>query len=104
MGILILFGIGCAVAFVWAVFVGTRPKAQQLALQGYLNKPVMFCPHCQTAGQVWTKAAKQKKGVSGAKATGAILTGGVSLLATGLSRKEKVTEATCANCDSNWIF
>jgi hypothetical protein len=45
-----------------------------------------------------------KKGISGGKATGALLTGGVSILASGLSRKEKVTEARCANCRQTWHF
>jgi len=33
---------------------------------------------------------------------GAVLTGGLSLLATGLSRKERVTEAQCGNCRVKW--
>jgi len=64
----------------------------------------MICPHCQVRGKVHTKKVTQKKGVSGGKATGAILTGGVSLLATGLSRKENATEAFCRNCSSIWHF
>lgn len=64
----------------------------------------MVCPHCQAKGTVATKHVKQKKGVSGGKATAAVLTGGFSMLATGLSRKEKVTEAHCSNCGSTWYF
>jgi hypothetical protein len=45
-----------------------------------------------------------KAGISGGKATGAILTGGLSLLATGLSRKHAATEANCGNCGSRWTF
>ena len=41
---------------------------------------------------------KTKQGVSGGKATAAVLTAGVSMFATGLSRKQKVTEMTCAKC------
>ena len=66
--------------------------------------PMMLCPHCQEKGNVRTQPVKRKKGVSGGKATAAILTGGVSLLATGLSRKEQATEAHCANCGSTWDF
>jgi hypothetical protein len=66
--------------------------------------PMMLCPHCQEKGNVRTQAVKRKKGVSGGKATAAILTGGVSLLATGLSRKELSTEAYCSNCGSKWDF
>lgn len=64
----------------------------------------MVCPHCATKGFVRTKRITAKKGISGGKATGAILTGGVSLLATGLSRKEAQTQARCDNCSSTWAF
>lgn len=64
----------------------------------------MICPHCQSKGTVHTRQAKQKRGVSGGKATAAVLTGGLSVLATGLSRKERVTEARCTNCGSTWYF
>lgn len=64
----------------------------------------MVCPHCQTKGRVSTRHVKAKKGISGGKATGAVLTGGLSILATGLSRKEMVTEAQCANCQAGWAF
>lgn len=60
--------------------------------------PQVVCPHCQTRGAVRVKREKQKQGVSGGKATAALLTGGVSLLATGLSRKGWVTQAHCGNC------
>ena len=64
----------------------------------------IVCPMCQERGYVRCKTVKTKKGISGGKATGAILTGGFSLLATGLSRKTKVTEAFCSNCRSTWQF
>jgi hypothetical protein len=47
---------------------------------------------------------KRKKGISGGKAVGALLTGGLSILATGLSRKEKSTQAHCDNCGATWDF
>ena len=64
----------------------------------------MVCPHCQTRGKVTTKKVKAKRGVSGGKATAAVLTVGVSILATGLSRKEKLTEAKCGSCGAVWHF
>lgn len=70
---------------------------------GQLN-PQMVCPHCQEKGNVHTKQVKQKAGISGGKVTGALLTGGLSILGTGLSRKVKVTEAHCTNCNSTWHF
>jgi hypothetical protein len=71
--------------------------------RGPLN-PQMICPHCQSKGTVRTKKVTQKKGISGGKATAAVLTAGVSILATGLSRKEGATEAHCDNCGSTWYF
>ena|ERR1017187_6196321 len=65
-------------------------------------KPKVTCPHCQEMGTVRVKRRRQKVGVSGGKLTGAILTGGLSILATGLSRKETVTEAYCDNCTVQW--
>ena len=35
---------------------------------------------------------------------GALLTGGVTMLATGLSQEDVITKATCANCGSTWLF
>ena len=64
----------------------------------------IVCPQCRTARHVTTRKGKAKKGISGGKATGAVLTAGVSILATGLSRKETVTQATCTNCKSQWTF
>lgn len=80
-----------------------KRKAIQLAtaLHGSPN-PAFLCPHCQERGKVHTKSVTKKAGISGGKATGAILTGGVSLLATGLSRKESNTEAHCRNCKVTW--
>lgn len=63
----------------------------------------MICPHCQARGQVRTKQVKVKRGVSGGKATGAVLTAGLSLFATGLSRKEVHTQCLCGNCGMKWL-
>jgi hypothetical protein len=70
---------------------------------GPVNR-VMICPHCQSKGQVRTKNVARKKGVSGSKATAAILTGGLSLLFTGLSQEDNQTEAHCCNCNNTWEF
>jgi len=67
-------------------------------------KQNMVCPHCQTKGQVRTAKTTAKVGISGAKATGALLTGGLSLLGTGLSRKQMVTIAHCDACEADWTF
>ena len=72
-------------------------------LYGRTNS-AMTCPHCQEKGKVRVKPVEQKKEASGAKATGAILTGGASLLFTGLSRKEQLTQVYCDNCHNTWNF
>lgn len=64
----------------------------------------IICSQCQTRGSVSTRAITAKVGISGGKATGALLTGGLSLLATGLSRKQAMTEAKCSNCGATWRF
>jgi transcription elongation factor Elf1 len=76
---------------------------QELTKWGTLNTQ-MICPHCQTKGFIRTTLVSLKKGVSGGKATAALLTGGLTMLATGLSRKEKATQAHCENCNNTWIF
>jgi hypothetical protein len=77
--------------------------AAKMAAYGNRNA-ALVCPHCQSQGTVHTKPVDQKKGIHGGKATAGILTGGVSLLATGLSRKERLTEAHCTHCGSTWRF
>lgn len=62
----------------------------------------IVCPHCQTAGKVRSEQVKVKRGVSGGKATAAVLTGGLSTLGTGLSRKQTVTSMRCGNCRTTW--
>jgi hypothetical protein len=64
----------------------------------------IVCPHCGVRGRVHTRPVNRKKGISGGKAVGAILTSGLSMLATGLSRKERETEAWCGNCKSVWTL
>ena len=67
-------------------------------------RPEMVCPHCQTKGHVRTMPVRRKRGISGGKVMGGLLTAGTSLLLTGLSRKEQVTQAHCDNCGATWDF
>jgi hypothetical protein len=73
-------------------------------VSGWKLNEKIFCPHCQKRGCVATKKVKVNTEISGAKATAAILTDGLSLLLTGLSRKAWVTGALCKNCGSKWAF
>jgi len=78
------------------------PATRQMGEWTYYMK--VACPHCAKVGQVATRPLRLKAGISGGKATGALLTGGLSLLATGLSRKESVSEAYCYNCKTRWTI
>jgi hypothetical protein len=78
-----------------------KPSFWQTLAHGALRKDFQ-CPHCKKTGCVYTREVKVKSGISGGKVTGAILTGGLSLFATGLARKDKKTEAYCDNCKVRW--
>ena len=104
-------GLGFVAGLVMiAVVIGTAEKAHENAneIAAELQRPQrdsqIICPHCQVRGHVTTKRVHAKQGISGGKATAALLTGGLSLLATGLSQHQKVTKATCSNCGSVWHF
>lgn len=91
-------GASCARAETW--LVRSLPVASAL---GAIHFSIVW-PHCQQRGQVRTTRMRRKQGISGSKATAAILTGGLTLLATGLSRKEWRTQARCDACRSQWDF
>jgi uncharacterized protein (DUF983 family) len=80
-----------------------KERRREEWVYGSVNS-ALICPHCQTKGKVRTKQIDRKAGISGGKATAAVLTGGVSLLATGLSRKQQMTAARCGECGSAWQF
>jgi hypothetical protein len=84
-------------------YEAARTRQSIINKWGNLNS-AYICSHCQTKGFVHTKPVTRKKGISGGKATGALLTGGLSILATGLSRKVGGTQAHCTNCSSTWDF
>lgn len=73
-------------------------------MKGFKQVKELVCPHCQEHGFVIIRKTDKKKGISTAKASAAVVTLGFSVLATGLARKEKVTEAICKNCNSEWEF
>lgn len=62
----------------------------------------IICPHCQTKGSVKTWRADQKTGIDGEKAGMAVITGGLSVFATGLSGSRGVTRAKCLKCGVKW--
>jgi regulator of protease activity HflC (stomatin/prohibitin superfamily) len=66
------------------------------------NNAKLQCPHCHVTGQVTAHGRRDKKGISGGKATAAFLTFGVSLLFVGLSRREDHVHLYCRNCGMTW--
>ncbi len=62
----------------------------------------LVCPYCQRRGDVFIQYLRLKNGISGGKVLGGLLTGGVSLLATGISRKDVFKQFHCDNCDQYW--
>ena len=91
-----LFGI----ATVWEKSVREKTDAEKRKA----GEHKIVCPQCQERGFVTTAKVTEKAGIHGGKATAAILTGGVSMLATGLSNELGKTQATCSNCGSTWRF
>lgn len=97
--------IALLIAFVAAWCVS--PRAASSSSPSFLERaaglhPKVVCKHCGTSGQVFVKRVERKRGISGGKATGALMTGGISLLATGLARKEAVAAMQCKHCGMKW--
>lgn len=112
MEIVYLFIFGLVIMILYAAIAGPKDvekmtdqeiEKQLQSEYGILNQ-FLICPHCQSKGTVRTKTVRRKKGVSGAKLTGAVFTMGASLFVTGFSRKENATQAFCENCESMWDF
>jgi hypothetical protein len=96
----LLFGFAIAgLIFYRANF---SPEAKAQALTRAEAQKLIICQYCQQAGGVTVRNIQQKQGVSGGKATSALLTGGVSLFAVGLSKKGMVNELTCSKCSMKW--
>lgn len=98
LGLLIVGGL---VAFAtWSSTASSTAKARAAAKAD--ADAQLVCPHCQESGAVTTVPVVRKVGVSGGKATGALFTGGASMLLTGLSRKQHMTRMLCTNCGTGW--
>lgn len=85
-------------------FAQAKKAARQFDWTYGSRNNALKCPHCDEKGSVFSKSVNPRKGISGGKAVGAVFTGGVSLIATGISRREKMTQAHCDICDSTWQF
>ena len=76
--------------------------AQETAVQSPRQFGLIECPYCHSSGTVVVQQVKKKKSVSTGKATAALLTGGISLIGTGLAKKAMVSQLTCAACGMTW--
>jgi hypothetical protein len=75
--------------------LGTTPK---LGWLGYGMALGYACPFCSLQGGVYCMESSSKKGFSTSKATSALLTGGVSLLFTGLAKVVVEQNFLCEEC------
>jgi len=82
---------------------GTYFTGGDFFLYGEVNRN-LACPYCQTKGMILVKPMKIKSGISGAKAGGGLMTGGISLLITGISSKKSANQAHCKKCSTTWNF
>lgn len=102
----VLVLIGAALLIWFNIWIHQSDEAAQrraaVRAEHERQRQALVCPHCHAAGQVDPVLVRNKQGISGGKATGAVLTGGVSLLLTGLARKQTMTQMHCGNCGMTW--
>ena len=60
--------------------------------------PEIVCPMCGEKGGVRAHRRKAKKGFSTGKIMGGLFTGGISLLATGIAKKDWIYKCYCEKC------
>ena len=106
LGLSVLVILVCSAGGPWGFLLGVGLAVMGCARVWNNNKinPALRCPHCGMVGTVSTAKVDVNDGVSGGKATAGFLTGGLSLIVTGLSRHSRVTQATCGHCAMSWII
>jgi DNA-directed RNA polymerase subunit RPC12/RpoP len=96
----VVFGLAAAVWF-WFFVMHRKPSPEEAERERQAQAQIR-CPHCGQTGCVTKQLVERKQGISGGKATGALLTVGFSLALTGLSRKQQMSHMKCANCHMEW--
>jgi len=76
-------------------------KIQYRARYGIVNSKLK-CKYCEEVGSVHYRRVYKKTGFSTGKAVAGLITGGTSILATGLAKKEGVAKFYCGNCEMSW--
>jgi hypothetical protein len=98
-----LAGLFCFVGMIVKASSEEIEREEKALVKRQLDAKII-CRQCQERGYVTTQQVMERAGIHGGKATAAILTGGVSMLATGLSNEVGRTQTTCSNCGSTWRF
>ena len=98
--LLLLVGLAC---FYVVIGPGRELENEAMKKQRALDRN-MICPYCHATGTVTTTKVKKKSGIHGGKATAAVLTAGLTLIGTGLSRKNTMTQAHCSKCGATYTF
>ena len=98
-----LFAIVVVMVIIYYLNKTPKPTQEQIKQKQVMSKE-MICPHCHHKGTVATQQVTRKSGIHGGKAVAAVFTCGISMLGTGLSRKNQITEASCSNCGATWSF
>ena len=96
----VLIGLAAGTG-IWIAMQRAKSSPERLAREREAQARIR-CPHCGEVGHVTKTLVQRKQGVSGGKATGALLTGGVSMVFTGLSRKQQMSHLRCGNCLMEW--
>lgn len=94
--------IGLLVAlWLWFFVMNKKPTPEEAERERQAQAQIR-CPHCGQVGCVSKTLVQRKQGISGGKATGALMTAGFSLALTGLSRKQLISHMACSNCHMEW--
>ena len=97
----VVIGLAAGVAIWIAIQVNKQPTPEQIEAERQAQARIR-CAYCGETGCVSKTFVRRKQGISGGKATGALFTGGASMVFTGLSRKQQMSHMFCRNCHMEW--
>lgn len=100
---LALYNLDAAVSVVgvaWGLVIASRRGQEQRSQIARASK--MTCQHCRTSGSISAKPVTVKDGISGGRAAAGVVTGGASVLVTGLSQRKNQLRYVCGTCGGSW--
>lgn len=74
------------------------PMGQRIIAAQEAQMRLIICKSCGLRGNCTAKRVQRKNGIDGTKASAAVLTGGTSILFTGLSERHDSTQIKCRAC------